>query len=59
VLVAMGAWPAEVALRLWADGTAWSGLGRGAGPLRTRELAVRVEGRGTPASGVVPVARAG
>jgi hypothetical protein len=59
VLVAMGAWPAEAALRLWADGSAWSGLDHGAGLLRARELAVRVEGQGAPASGVVPVARAG
>jgi hypothetical protein len=59
VLVGVGAWPAEAALRLWADGTAWPGLGLGAGLLSARELRVRVEGHGAPAHGVVPFARAG
>ena len=59
VLVGVGTWPAEAALRLWADGTAWPGLGAGTGLLSARELQVRVEGHGAPAHGVVPLARAG
>jgi hypothetical protein len=59
VLVALGPWPAEAALRLWADGCAWVGLDQGAGLLRARELALRLEGHGATAGGVVPVARAG
>jgi hypothetical protein len=59
VLVGVGAWPAEAALRLWADGTGWPGLGFGDGVLAARELQVRVEGRGAPAQAVVPLARAG
>lgn len=49
VLVAVGAWPVEAALRLRAEGGAWSGLGVGDGELAGRALRVRVEGRGAPA----------
>jgi hypothetical protein len=57
VLVALGAWPAEAALRLWAGGTVWSIESDSL--LSGRELDVRVEGHGAPSRGVVPVARAG
>jgi len=46
VLVAAGGWPGEVALRLRAEGSAWSGLGRGEGLLGARTLRVTVAGRG-------------
>ena len=59
VLVGVGAWPAEAALRVRAEGSQWRGLGRGTGLLAARELGVRVEGHGVPTHAVVPVARAG
>ncbi|MGI8796102.1 MAG: hypothetical protein ACR2IR_05905 [Acidimicrobiia bacterium] len=59
VLVGVGGWPAEAALRVWAEGSEWRGLGCGTGLLAARDLGVRVEGHGVPAHGVVPVARAG
>jgi hypothetical protein len=46
VLVAAGGWPGEAALRLRAEGSAWSGLGRGEGLLGARTLRVTVTGRG-------------
>jgi hypothetical protein len=46
VLVATGGWPGEAALRLRAEGSAWSGLGRGEGLLGARTLRVTVTGRG-------------
>jgi hypothetical protein len=46
VLVATGPWPAEAALRLRAEGSHWSGLGRGEGLLRDQVLQVGVSGRG-------------
>jgi hypothetical protein len=46
VLVAMGPWPAEAALRLRARGSVWHGLGTGAGALAQRDQRVRVDGRG-------------
>jgi hypothetical protein len=46
VLVAMGDWPAEVALRLRAEGSSWCGLDAGGGLPAERSLPVRVEGRG-------------
>jgi hypothetical protein len=49
VLVAMGSWPAEAALRLRAGDSAWRGLGRGAGTLTGRDLQVHVDGRGVAA----------
>jgi hypothetical protein len=59
VLVGVGGWPAEVALRVRAEGSQWRGLDRGTGLLTARELSVQVEGHGVPAHAVVPVARAG
>ena len=46
VLVAAGAWPGEASLRLRAEGSSWSGLGRGEGLLGARILRVTVIGRG-------------
>lgn len=46
VLVTTGAWPAEAALRLRAEGSVWSGLGRGEGLLGARTVRVTVAGRG-------------
>jgi hypothetical protein len=48
------AWPADAALRLWAEGGAWPGLEPGRGMLTARPLRLRVEGRGM-ASGVQTV----
>jgi hypothetical protein len=44
--VAAGPWPGEAALRLRAEHSAWSGLGRGEGLLGERVLRVTVSGRG-------------
>lgn len=49
VLVATGTWPGEAALRLRAEGSSWSGLGRGEGLLGARTLRVTVAGRGAAA----------
>jgi hypothetical protein len=49
VLVAVGPWPAEAALRLYAEASAWDGLGNGSGLLNARDLHVRVEAKGAPA----------
>jgi RecA/RadA recombinase len=49
VLVAMGPWPAEAALRLRAGSSAWRGLVRGAGTLVARDQRVKVDGRGAAA----------
>jgi hypothetical protein len=46
VLVAAGPWPGEAVLRLRAEHSAWSGLGRGEGLLDQRVLRVSVSGRG-------------
>jgi recA bacterial DNA recombination protein len=46
VLVAAGSWPGEAALRLRAERSSWSGLGRGEGLLGQRALRVAVSGRG-------------
>jgi len=46
VLVAAGSWPGEAALRLRAERSSWSGLGRGEGLLGQRVLRVAVSGRG-------------
>jgi len=46
VLVAAGSWPGEAALRLRAEHSSWSGLGRGEGLLGRRVLRVAVSGRG-------------
>ena len=61
VLVAVGGWPGEAALRLRAEGSTWSGLGPGEGLLRTRTLHVTVSGRGVAAgerTAEVPLLRA-
>ena len=49
VLVAAGPWPGEAALRLRAEHSSWSGLGRGEGLLGQRVLRVAVSGRGAAA----------
>jgi hypothetical protein len=49
VLVALGPWPVEASMRLYAEGGPWSGLGEGSGALDTRDLHVRVEAKGVPA----------
>lgn len=46
VLVVAGPWPGEAALRLRAEASAWTGLGRGEGLLGGRVLRVAVSGRG-------------
>jgi len=51
VLVALGPWPAEASVRMYAEASAWSGLGDGSGLLDTRDLHVRVEARGAPVTG--------
>ena len=55
VLVAMGPWPAEAALRLRAEGSVWRGLSAGAGVLVERDQRVHVDGRGAAARGVALV----
>jgi RecA/RadA recombinase len=59
VLVAMGAWPAEAALRLRADGSSWRGLGDGTGALAERDQRVQVESRRAAAREGVKLARTG
>ena len=49
MLVALGPWPVEAALRLHADASRWTGLDAGSGLLRSRDFHVQVEGRGAPA----------
>jgi hypothetical protein len=44
VLVALGSWPAEAALRIHAVGRNWSGLAAGEGLLTSAPLDVHVEG---------------
>jgi hypothetical protein len=46
VLVTAGPWPGEAALRLRAEHSSWTGLGRGEGLLGERVLRVVVSGRG-------------
>jgi hypothetical protein len=46
VLVAVGPWPGEAALRLRAEHSSWVGLGQGEGLLGERVLRVAVSGRG-------------
>jgi RecA DNA recombination protein len=47
VLVAAGSWPGESSLRLRAEHSSWSGLGRGEGLLVERTMRVAVTGRGS------------
>jgi hypothetical protein len=47
VLVTTGSWPGEASLRLRAEHSSWSGLGRGEGLLAERVLRVAVTGRGS------------
>jgi hypothetical protein len=49
VLVALGSWPVEAAVRLQTTGTTWHGIGEGTGLLVERDMEVRVEGRGVHA----------
>jgi hypothetical protein len=53
VLVALGSWPVEAALRLRVEGAAWSGLHAGAGVLGDQRIAMCVEARGAPVHGHV------
>jgi hypothetical protein len=53
ILVAVGQWPAEASLRLYAEASSWSGMGDGSGLLDGRDLHVRVEAKGAPARGHV------
>ena len=59
VLVAMGPWPAEAALRLRAGGSVWRGLDAGAGALAERDQRVHVDGRGAAARDHVTLVEAG
>jgi hypothetical protein len=59
VLVAMGRWPAEAALRLRAGGSCWRGLDLGAGMLAGRDQRVHVDGRGVAAREHVALVEAG
>jgi hypothetical protein len=59
VLVAMGPWPAEAALRLRAGGSVWRGLDAGAGALAERDQRVHVDGRGAAARDHVALVEAG
>jgi hypothetical protein len=59
VLVAVGTWPAEAALRLRAGGSSWRGLGDGTGALAERDQRVHVEGRGAATRERVALARTG
>ncbi len=52
---ARAVWPADAALRIWAVGGPWPGLGPDRGVLAPRALRLRVEGRGV-APGVRTVA---
>ncbi len=45
VLVVVGAWPVEAAIRLHAHGGTWRGLGVGTGLLNSRDLDVQVEAK--------------
>ena len=52
VLVAVGSWPAEAALRIHAEGNTWCAAVPGAGRiLDDHELHVRVEAKGAPVHG--------
>jgi hypothetical protein len=51
VLVALGPWPAEAALRFSVEPGAWAGLDSGAGLLTARDLAVTVERKGIRRAG--------
>jgi hypothetical protein len=59
VLVAMGPWPAEAALRLRAGGSVWRGLDAGAGAVAERDQRVHVDGRGAAARDHVALVEAG
>lgn len=59
VLVVMGLWPGEAALRLRAGGSVWRGLGRGTGALTARDQRVHVDGRGAAGREHVALVQAG
>jgi hypothetical protein len=46
VLVALGEWPVEAAVRIRTEPGTWRGLDRGAGLLEARDLRVEVEAKG-------------
>jgi hypothetical protein len=56
VLVALGAWPAEAALRVRVEGSAWTAPALCPGLLGARELRVSVDGRGAVARSDVAIA---
>jgi hypothetical protein len=53
LLVILGPWPSEAALRLHVERSEWSGLGSGDGMLGERALRIRIEGRGVHQRSVV------
>ena len=59
VLVAVGAWPVEAAVRVRAEGCTWGDLGAGVGLLGARELRIEIEDKGRPHTRTRPYARAG
>ncbi len=59
VLVAMGRWPSEAALRLQAGGSVWRGLGHGAGALAERAQRVYVDSRSVAGREQVALVQAG
>ena len=57
MLVVTGPWPADAALRLHAEGSAWSGLGAGSGALGPATVRARLESRaGTRRAALDPLA---
>lgn len=57
LLVVTGPWPADAALHLQAEGSAWSGLGAGSGALGPATVRVRLESRaGTRRAALDPLA---
>lgn len=59
VLVAVGPWPAEAALRLRAEGSVWRDLDPDVGVLGERDQRVHVDGRGAAARDHVALVEAG
>jgi hypothetical protein len=59
VLVALGSWSAEAALRVRAEGSVWRGLGHGVGALAVRDQRVSVDGRGAATRDHVALVQAG
>ena len=59
VLVAVGPWPAEAALRLRAEGSVWRELDPDVGVLTERDQHVHIDGRGAAARDHVALVEAG